>query len=394
MQYTLFYGGIMVSSNIVAGIDVSKGKLDIHIHPLGHYKMFENNAQAIDKILDFLHLYNVTKVGLEATGGYEKLCAHVLLANGFEVFVVQPRWVRDYAKSLGITTKTDKIDCNIISRYIDNSDMRVTPLKVSNIDFLKQKLSRRNQLVEIAKIQKTQAHQITDTYIIKQIEELIVLLQNQIKALENEMIAFIDQNQELKRKYISITSIPGASKITAITMICYLPELGTLRHKEISSLSGVAPFNRDSGFSKGKREEVTVAKGQNLSLGAVIAEKAEDNLIRTLNPTATDGTQNAIGVIASDINAKENLKAVIITRIALLSDHAIVWPPATDGTQTAIGVITSDVNATETTKAVIITRIAMLADHAVVWPANITEEQKAAAIKQLEARGIIIRKGV
>ncbi len=36
----------------------------------------------------------------------------------------------------------------------------------------------------------------------------------------------------------------------------------------------------------------------------------------------------------------------------------------------------------------------MLADHAVVWPANITEEQKTAAIKQLEARGIIIRKGV
>ncbi|MDX5518629.1 MAG: head decoration protein, partial [Wolbachia endosymbiont of Andrena agilissima] len=46
------------------------------------------------------------------------------------------------------------------------------------------------------------------------------------------------------------------------------------------------------------------------------------------------------------------------------------------------------------TKAIIITRIALLADHAVVWPANITEEQKAAAIKQLEERGIIIRKGV
>ncbi|MFP3022205.1 MAG: head decoration protein, partial [Wolbachia sp.] len=62
-------------------------------------------------------------------------------------------------------------------------------------------------------------------------------------------------------------------------------------------------------------------------------------------------------------------------------------------TQTAIGVIVSDVNAIENTKAVIITRVAMLADHAVVWPANITEEQKAAAIKQLEGRGIIIRKG-
>jgi transposase len=118
---------------------------------------------------------------------------------------------------------------------------------------LRQKLSRSSQLVEIAKTQKTQAYQVTDISIIKQMEELLAILQNQIQALEDEMMELIDQSQELKRKYISITSIPGASKITAITMICYLPELGTLQEKQISSLAGVAPFNRDSGFSKGKR---------------------------------------------------------------------------------------------------------------------------------------------
>ncbi|WP_353275772.1 head decoration protein [Wolbachia endosymbiont (group A) of Pipizella viduata] len=96
------------------------------------------------------------------------------------------------------------------------------------------------------------------------------------------------------------------------------------------------------------REEITLAKGQNLKLGTVVGYD-KDNMIKIINPTATDGTQTAIGVIISDVNA---------------------------------------------TKAVIITRIAMLADHAVMWPANIIEEQKAAAIKQLETRGIIIRKGV
>ncbi|WP_353277832.1 head decoration protein [Wolbachia endosymbiont (group A) of Agelastica alni] len=100
------------------------------------------------------------------------------------------------------------------------------------------------------------------------------------------------------------------------------------------------------------RDQITVAKGQNIKLGAVVAKKTDDGFIRVLNPTGTDGTQTAIGVIVSDVNAIENTKAVIITRIA------------------------------------------MLADHAVVWPANITEEQKAAAVKQLEGRGIIIRKGV
>ena len=76
-------------SNIITGIDISKNKLDIHIHPLGHHKVFENNVQAIDQILDFLRLHNVTKVGLEATGGYEKLCAYTLLRHGFEAVVLK-----------------------------------------------------------------------------------------------------------------------------------------------------------------------------------------------------------------------------------------------------------------------------------------------------------------
>ncbi|WP_341808564.1 head decoration protein [Wolbachia endosymbiont (group E) of Neria commutata] len=101
------------------------------------------------------------------------------------------------------------------------------------------------------------------------------------------------------------------------------------------------------------REQIIIAKGQNLSLGAVIAKKTDDGFIKALNPAGTDGTQTAIGVITSDVNSKD-----------------------------------------ADTKAVIITRIALLAGHAVVWPANITEEQKTAAIKQLEERRIIVRKAV
>ncbi len=117
---------------------------------------------------------------------------------------------------------------------------------------------------------------------------------------------------------------------------------------EQNNLGDLLKYEASSLYS---RDQITVAKGQNLKLGTVVGYDTKDNLIKALNPTATDGTQTAIGVIASDVNAKENSKGVIIARGA------------------------------------------MLADHAVVWPANITEEQKAAAIKQLEARGIIIRNG-
>ncbi|WP_264377876.1 head decoration protein [Wolbachia endosymbiont (group B) of Philonthus cognatus] len=117
---------------------------------------------------------------------------------------------------------------------------------------------------------------------------------------------------------------------------------------EQNNLGDLLKYEASSLYS---RDQITVAKGQNLKLGTVVG-RDKDNMIRIINPTATDGTQTAIGAIVSDVNSTENAKAVIITRIA------------------------------------------MLADHAVVWPANITEEQKAAAIKQLEGRGIIVRKGV
>ncbi|MFT4314300.1 MAG: head decoration protein [Wolbachia pipientis] len=119
---------------------------------------------------------------------------------------------------------------------------------------------------------------------------------------------------------------------------------------EQNNLGDLLKYEASSLYS---REQITVAKGQNIKLGAVVAKKTEDGFIRVLNPTATDGTQTAIGVILNDVNSKD-----------------------------------SDI------KAVIITRIALLADNAVVWPENITEEQKIAAIKQLETRGIIIRKTV
>ncbi|WP_353289420.1 head decoration protein [Wolbachia endosymbiont (group A) of Paraperithous gnathaulax] len=117
---------------------------------------------------------------------------------------------------------------------------------------------------------------------------------------------------------------------------------------EQNNLGDLLKYEASSLYS---RDQITVAKGQNLKLGTVVS-RDKDNMIRIINPTATDGTQTAIGVIASDVNAKENSKGVIIARGA------------------------------------------MLADHAIVWPTGITEEQKAAAINQLEARGIIIRKAV
>ena len=119
---------------------------------------------------------------------------------------------------------------------------------------------------------------------------------------------------------------------------------------EQNNLGDLLKFEAPNLYS---REEITVAQGQKLALGAIIGQDSETDLIKALNPASTDGTQNALGALIAEVDA-------------------------TSGN----------------TKAVIVTRDAILADHAVIWPSAITLEQKTAAIKQLEARGVIIRKGV
>lgn len=99
------------------------------------------------------------------------------------------------------------------------------------------------------------------------------------------------------------------------------------------------------------REAVTVAAGQNLALGTVLGKKSADGKLYALAPTASDGTETAVGVLATDTDA------TLIDR-----DDAIL-----------------------------IARHAIVARGALIWPAGITAPQKAAAEVQLMALGILVR---
>ena len=101
-----------------------------------------------------------------------------------------------------------------------------------------------------------------------------------------------------------------------------------------------------------------------------------------LNLTVADG---ATDFVAGDTFA-----------IEVSGDGKVVGldPAAVDGTAEAIGIVAFDVTAPNgtDTEVTAILRDAVLADRPIVWPAGITEAQKKAAIADLEARGILVRK--
>jgi transposase len=76
----------------------------------------------------------------------------------------------------------------------------------------------------------------------KQIEQLDLLIKEHIEA-----------SPELSLKAQKLTAINGVGARTAALLLAQMPELGQLNRREVAALVGVAPFNRDSGKTRGKR---------------------------------------------------------------------------------------------------------------------------------------------
>ena len=114
-------------------------------------------------------------------------------------------------------------------------------------------MARRSQVSLALISEKNHLSTIAYPDVKKLIEASIENLEQQIIQLEELIAEIIDHNPELKNNEKIICSVPGAGKITAAILLADLPELGTLDHKKVAALVGVAPFNRDSGYYRGKR---------------------------------------------------------------------------------------------------------------------------------------------
>ena len=103
-----------MSSELFVGIDVSKAELEVALGPEGELETFANAPQGLRRLVAVLQRRSPTLVVLEATGGYETAAVMALAAVGIDVAVVNPRWVRDFAKATGQLAKTDRLDAQVL----------------------------------------------------------------------------------------------------------------------------------------------------------------------------------------------------------------------------------------------------------------------------------------
>lgn len=239
------------------GIDVSKDRLDVASDDGALAAHFSNDEGGHGELTRQLLELKPTLVVLESTGPYQIEVSLVLAAAKLPVAVVNPRQVRDFAKALGILAKTDKLDANVIARFGATVKPLAQPLPDSETLELEALLTRRRQLVAMIASEKNRQQALfgpaKDSEAAQSIRDHLSYLIKSLNKLERDLRKRLERSPAWKDKEDLLKSVPGIGKVTAMTLAIDLPELGTLSRKKIAALAGVAPLNRDSGKSSGKR---------------------------------------------------------------------------------------------------------------------------------------------
>ncbi len=234
------------------GIDVSKDNLDLAAQSHHEIRRFANTATGISNIIRHVMKLGPILVVMEATGGYEISLAAALGEAGIPTAVVNPRQVRDYARSTGKLAKTDAIDARILAEFAAAVHPEPRPLADSQTLELRAILARRVEINEMITAEKNRLHHAGGP-LRDHIRAHIAWLEKALADMDSELKRFIEESPLWREKDNLLRSVPGIGPVLASTLVASLPELGTLDRKRIASLVGVAPFNRDSGKMRGKR---------------------------------------------------------------------------------------------------------------------------------------------
>lgn len=234
------------------GIDVSKARLDVALHPTGATHSVANDANGIKTLVEQLRAVKPLLVVLEATGGIERAVVRALVGAELPVTVTNPRQVRDFAKATGQLAKTDVLDAQILARFAEAVRPALRPLPDEITLELRALIGRRRQITEMLTAEKNRLSR-APRRIQKRIEAHIRWLQSELERADEDLDQTIRQSPVWREQEDLLKSVPGIGPVVSRTVLAELPELGNLNRKQIAALVGVAPLNWDSGLLRGRR---------------------------------------------------------------------------------------------------------------------------------------------
>jgi transposase len=237
-----------------AGIDVSKQHLDVCLGT--EDQRVDNDANGWNAAIAKCKHANVDLVVIEATGGYERGLVCALQAAGITVARVNPRQARDFAKSMGVLAKTDRVDAHILRDFGDvlahhkDRAKYITPMIEEHREELAALMTRRRQLVDM-RVAESNRLEHAGQRAERSIKSVLKTLDKQLAVIDQDVDDHLERHFKDQRALLD--SVKGVGPVTILTLTAALPELGRLGRRQIAKLVGVAPLADDSGPRKRKR---------------------------------------------------------------------------------------------------------------------------------------------
>jgi len=240
------------SSVITAGIDTAKDKLDIAIHGQPGGFTVQNNLAGWISLADRLTKAGVKRIGIEATGGYQRGVTRHLQSVGFTVVTLQPLQVKAFAMLHLKRAKTDRIDAALIAACTHLLDAANKMPPDPRFDALADHLTFIEQIEEdIARI-KTRLEHIHDARMRRLDEGDIKRLAKRRDGELRRLIGVLRGHDDLSLRFDLVLSIPTIAERTALSIVVRMPELGQVSREEAAAIAGLAPFVRKSGKREGE----------------------------------------------------------------------------------------------------------------------------------------------
>lgn len=236
---------------VYAGVDVAKATLQLHLQ--GRQSELANTPEGRRQLFNQLQNVPGVHVICEATGGYEQAMVKVLHEAKIPVSVTNPAQVRAAAQARGQRAKTDPIDAEQLTDYGQRYQPKATPPTSATQDQLVALTQWLKQLIHGQAMAKTQAEHHQQPFVRRQHAKLIAHLQSQIKSVEKQIEALLNQDAPLQQRVNCLDDIQGVGPRTAWMVLAHMPELGQLNRQQVAALAGLAPWTRDSGTMKGMR---------------------------------------------------------------------------------------------------------------------------------------------
>lgn len=244
---------------VYAGLDVSKGWVDVALWWTGQPRLktsrFERDEAGLRGLAAWLKEADVARVGLEASGGYERAVIDALEAEGLDVRRLNARRVRQFAGAKGRLAKNDRVDARVIAQAVavlpDGDE--AAPARRRDLDPLVERLRYRERLTEWATDCDNLLEHQREADLRKRVKLRKARLAAEIARLDKEMALLVEANDDWSSLERRLRTVKGVGPVLARTLIALLPELGQLSRKRIASLVGVAPMDDDSGRREGQR---------------------------------------------------------------------------------------------------------------------------------------------